>query len=73
LYLGGAQFAILAGTPASLAEVFLGFPQSLEANVRKVPQLVNDHIIPNPFQLTIYLSFNTLPINGLQFVILKAT
>jgi hypothetical protein len=48
LVFGLAQ--ISAGTLAILTEVFYGSPQSLLTNAGIVPQLGDDHFLPNPFQ-----------------------
>jgi hypothetical protein len=41
---------ISASTPAILPEIFHGFPQSLQANFKIVPQLDHGCFLPNPFQ-----------------------
>jgi hypothetical protein len=59
LYSGGARLEISDGTPATLTEVFLGFPQSLQETAGIVPRLDNNRFLPNPIQL--YHSSDILP------------
>jgi hypothetical protein len=54
LYVGRCWVRILTGTPVILTEVFRGFSQSLQVNVRILPLLSHNRHLPNPFQFIFY-------------------
>jgi hypothetical protein len=45
---------IFASSLAILKEVFSGFPQSIKANARIIPQSGHDNFLPNAFQSIIH-------------------
>jgi hypothetical protein len=53
---GGAWFEFWLGPQLSWRKYFVIFPQSIQANLGRVPQLGNSRFIPNPFQFIINLS-----------------
>jgi hypothetical protein len=65
----GSGFQILAQRPAIPIEDFHGFPQSIQANVRTVPQ-----VRPWPFPFTLFSLFTIHPtFNAIQSELLMAS
>jgi hypothetical protein len=64
---GVARFESRPETQVILNEIFLTFPQSIQENTGIVSRLVQNRVLPNPFQFTIHqLSCYILAFDSLQ-------